>query len=108
MSARARHWLFLASAPVLAVLLLIALAKLPGFGRYPGPYGDLINSVAVDERHVTNAISAVNFDYRGLDTLGEEYILFTAVVGVMLLLREQRAGRARPVIAAEGREVRER
>ena len=35
-------------------------------------------------------VSAINFDYRGLDTLGEEYILFAAVAGVALLLRERR------------------
>ena len=27
------------------------------------------------------------FDYRGFDTLGEEFILFVSVVGVMVLLR---------------------
>ena len=35
----------------------------------------------------TAAVSAVNFDYRGFDTLGEEFILFAAVVGVASLLR---------------------
>lgn len=34
--------------------------------------------------------SAVNFDYRGFDTLGEEYILFAAVTGLALLLRQAR------------------
>ena len=58
----------------MAGLLLWAITGLPGFGKYPGPYGDLINSVAVVERHVTNVVTAVNFDYRALDTLGEEYI----------------------------------
>jgi multicomponent Na+:H+ antiporter subunit B len=74
----------------MAGLLVWAVTGLPGFGKYPGPYGDLINSVAVLERHVTNIVTAVNFDYRALDTLGEEYILFAAAIGVMLLLREQR------------------
>jgi multicomponent Na+:H+ antiporter subunit B len=32
----------------------------------------------------------VVFDYRGFDTLGEEFILFAAVIGVALLLREAR------------------
>ena len=90
MSARIRQLLFLASAPGMALLLLWAISGLPGFGNYPGPYGDLLNSVAVYERHVTNVVTAVNFDYRALDTMGEEYILFAAVIGVMLLLREQR------------------
>jgi multicomponent Na+:H+ antiporter subunit B len=39
---------------------------------------------------VTNAVSSLVFDYRGYDTLGEELILFISVVGVAMLLREQR------------------
>src|SRR5439155_13452002 len=39
------------------------------------------------ERHVTNVVTATVFDVRGFDTLGEELILFAAVVGVVLLLR---------------------
>ena len=35
-------------------------------------------------------ITAVNFDYRGFDTLGEEFILFAAVLGLALILRERR------------------
>lgn len=40
------------------------------------------------ERHATNVVGAVVFDYRGIDTLGEVFILFTAVTGVVILLRE--------------------
>jgi len=32
-------------------------------------------------------VAAVLFDYRGLDTLGEATVLFTAVTGVLLLFR---------------------
>ncbi len=38
--------------------------------------------------HVNNVVTAVLFDYRGLDTLGEATILFTAVSGVLTVLRE--------------------
>ena len=63
---------------------------LPDFGHYRGPYGDVLNAVAVPERHITDVVTAVNFDYRGFDTLGEEFILFAAVIGVAILLRAQR------------------
>jgi multicomponent Na+:H+ antiporter subunit B len=46
-----------------------------------------LNRVATPERHATNVVAATVFDYRGLDTMGEEFILFTAVVGVVMLLR---------------------
>lgn len=35
-------------------------------------------------------VSAVNFDYRGIDTLGEESMLVGAVTGTMVLLRGNR------------------
>lgn len=36
-----------------------------------------------------------NFDVRAVDTMGEEFILYAAVIGVMLLLRDEtRSGRA--------------
>lgn len=88
MSDRIRIVVFLPSAAGLAALLLWGLLGLPAFGDCQGPYGDAINTVAVKERHLTNMDSAVNFDYRGLDTLGEEYILFAAIIGLALLLRQ--------------------
>lgn len=63
---------------------------LPEFGHYPGPYGDILNAVGTAERHGTNIVTLVTFDYRGFDTLGEEYMLFAAVIGAVLLLREHR------------------
>jgi len=35
-------------------------------------------------------VSAVNFEYRGFDTLGEEFILFIAATGVATVLRHLR------------------
>ncbi len=80
--------MFLVSAAGLASLFGWAFAGLPAFGDYRGPYGFLLNHVVTPERHATNVVGAVVFDYRGFDTLGEEFILFTAVTGVVMLLRE--------------------
>jgi multicomponent Na+:H+ antiporter subunit B len=76
--------------PILGVLgafLFWGLSGVPPFGRYHGRYGHLVNTIALPQRHTSNAVAAVVFDYRGLDTLGEEFILFGAVVGVVMLLR---------------------
>jgi multicomponent Na+:H+ antiporter subunit B len=84
----------LLALPVLAglgVLLFWGFSGLPPFGHYHGEYGHLINTIAVPQRHTSNAVTAVVFDYRGFDTLGEEFILFGAISGVVLLLR--RGGR---------------
>lgn len=91
MSRRFRLSLFGVSAAGLAALLLWGVAGLPDFGHYRGPYGYVLNTVAPTERHVTNVVAATVFDYRGFDTLGEEFILFSAALGVALLLREERA-----------------
>src|SRR2546423_933580 len=46
----------------------------------------------------TGVVSAVNFDYRGFDTLGEEFILFTAAAGVSVVLRRLRGERERSAV----------
>jgi multicomponent Na+:H+ antiporter subunit B len=85
-----RRRVFLAAAAVAGGLLLWGLTGMPDYGVYPGPYGDVLNAVAVEERKATNVVAAVTFDYRGVDTMGEEYILFAAVIGVAIVLRAQR------------------
>ncbi len=88
-----RIFVFVCSALALFFLYLWGLGGLPPFGHYKGPYGDVLNQVAVYERHATDVVTAVNFDYRGFDTLGEEFILFISVVGCTLLLRVQKKER---------------
>jgi multicomponent Na+:H+ antiporter subunit B len=72
-----------------AALLLLVFLTLPAVGKGASAYGDTINLVAKDERQVTDTVAAVTFDYRGFDTLGEEAMLFAAVLGVVILLRER-------------------
>ena len=96
MSPRGRRLLFLPAAAGLLAGLLAAVARLPAFGHYPGPYGFVLNGVAVTERHATDLVAAVNFDYRAFDTLGEEFILFAAVLGIVVLLRSMRGEREAP------------
>jgi multicomponent Na+:H+ antiporter subunit B len=90
MTRRARVWLFAVGAIGVGALLVWSFTGLPSFGHYRGPYGNVINAQTAPQRHATNAVAAVNFDYRGFDTIGEEFILFAAVIGVSALLRLQR------------------
>lgn len=94
MSRRFRLRLFLLGAIGLVALYLRAASEIPPAGRYRGPYGDVLNRVATVERHATDVVTAVNFDYRAIDTLGEELILFTSVLAVAVLLRRRRGDRA--------------
>lgn len=90
MSPAVRRVVFLIAAVGLAFGLVKAMVRTPAFGDYRGPYGLILNQVAVPQRHVTDIVAAVNFDYRGVDTIGEEYILFVAVTSVLMLLRTER------------------
>lgn len=93
MSLRARKGLFLAAAVVFGFVLIWGLSGLPAFGDYRGPYGTVLGQVVVSERHATEVVGATTFDYRGFDTMGEEYILFAAVMGLVILLRQLRSER---------------
>ncbi|GAC1422042.1 MAG: hypothetical protein NVSMB62_17460 [Acidobacteriaceae bacterium] len=87
MTDRLRLRLFLLFGSAFFALYCYSALTLPAWGDYRGPYGDVIARLAVYERHTTDTVNAINYDYRGFDTLGEENILFAAVLGVMMLLR---------------------
>jgi multicomponent Na+:H+ antiporter subunit B len=93
-SRRIRVRILVPALGVFGFLLAWAFVGIPDFGNYHGPYGYILNRVVVPERHMTNVVTAVVFDYRGFDTMGEEFILFAAVVGVVLLLRQWGRGEA--------------
>jgi multicomponent Na+:H+ antiporter subunit B len=90
MSRRARLLMFAVAGPGLAAVMLIGMHGMPRFGHYHGVYGLLINKIEVPERHATDLVTALNFDIRAFDTLGEEFLLFASVAGVALLLRRLR------------------
>lgn len=93
MTPRQRLWFFAVAAAGLVACYLWAFSGLPGFGNYPGPYGQFILRVAVSQTHATGVVSAINFQYRGFDTVGEEFILFTAAAGMSVVLRKLREER---------------
>ena len=57
---------------------------------------DGVASVIVAEdlakTHAVNAVTAVVFDFRGYDTMGEAFILVTAISGAMVILRRKEKG----------------
>jgi hypothetical protein len=106
-----RRTIFLVAAAGLGALLVWGLAGLPDFGDYDGVYGLTLNRVAVGERHATDLVTAINFDYRAFDTLGEEFILFVrrarsgaaAARGARRGARSARRRRSRPPRARDER-----
>lgn len=89
MSRRMRIWILAPALTGLGALFAWAISGMPAFGDYRGPYGFVLNRVVVPLRHTTNVVMGANFDVRAIDTMGEEFILFAAVTGVTLLLRDE-------------------
>lgn len=73
----------------LGALLAWAIAGLPAFGDYRGPYGYVLDRIVVPLRHTTNVAMATTFDVRAVDTMGEEFILYASILGITLLLRDE-------------------
>lgn len=73
---------------IMAVFLFISSLMMHPFGNPEETnMDDEIIENAQIETGANNGVTAVVFDYRGFDTLGEATILFTAVAGVMIIFR---------------------
>ena len=75
---------------VFAALLVVTAFLIHPFGDPPSEMDDYIIANTQRETGANNAVTAVVFDYRGYDTLGEATILFTAVTGVVMLFRKRK------------------
>ncbi len=76
---------------VMVAFLVIGMVLIHPFGDpSPTDMDDYIIENAQNQTGSNSVVASVVFDYRGLDTLGEATILFTAVTGVLLLLRTQK------------------
>lgn len=86
MSRGIRLVVFLVGAGCVGAMFAVAFFRMPAFGGTVHLYRDLAVSAALAHR-TANVVSSVNFDQRGIDTLGEETILLASVVGAAVLLR---------------------
>jgi multicomponent Na+:H+ antiporter subunit B len=87
---RLRAGAALAGLALILAGLVWADSGLPGFGHYDHRYGAVVAHETVPTRSATNAVVVTAFDFRAFDTLGEEFILFISVIGVLVLLRRLR------------------
>jgi multicomponent Na+:H+ antiporter subunit B len=95
---RRRLVVFLPACVVLAAVLGWGLVQLPGFGLPHSDYARYLAEHAPAQRHASNVVATVVFDYRGWDTAGEELIMFAAVTGTALLLRAHREEGGKPKV----------
>jgi multisubunit Na+/H+ antiporter MnhB subunit len=68
-----------------------ALAELPSFGSPTMLVAREYIALGLEKTGAANVVAAIILDFRGYDTLGEATVMFTAVVGVLTIMR--RAGR---------------
>lgn len=85
---RVFEWIF--ALAVIAVLVVTAF-ELPTFGSAVNP---AVNTVyeryvgqGIKDTGAVNLVAAMILDYRAFDTLGESFVLFTALISVIMLIR---------------------
>lgn len=76
---------------IVAVFLLFGSLMMHPFGEFNEENNPEMDQYIIDntqnETGADNGVTAVVFDYRGFDTLGEATVLFTAATGVILIFR---------------------
>ena len=76
---------------VVALFLIFGALMTHPFGEFDEDNAPEMDQYIIDntqsETGADNGVTAVVFDYRGFDTLGEATVLFTAVAGVILIFR---------------------
>ena len=88
---RGNHNLVAALVCVIAGMLLLgAVTELPAFGDIASPVHQHVAPRYIaesgSELHIPNVVTTVLASYRGFDTLGETIVVFTAGLGVLMLL----------------------
>lgn len=66
----------------------IALSQLPEFGNPVMRVSSIYIEQCLQKVGAANIVSSIMLDYRAYDTLGEATVLFTAVIGVIAVMRE--------------------
>lgn len=94
------RWLFntISTLSFIALFLIFAyfaLKELPTFGQPIMRVAKEYIERGLTKTGATNLVAAIILDFRGYDTLGEATVLFTAVMGVLAVMR--RIGRIKNV-----------
>lgn len=89
-----RPWLPLLLVIITGVTLVYGTMDLPAFGDPDAPAHTGVAKryieQGMEETGVPNLVTAVLASYRGFDTLGETAVIFTAGIGVLLLIGGRR------------------
>lgn len=88
------HWPHLVLVTITGIALVWGTLDLPAFGDPDAPAQTHVAGAYLERTptdiDVPNVVTAVLASYRGYDTLGEVTVVFTAGLGVIMLLGRQR------------------
>lgn len=83
--------LYQTTAIILCMIFLYsfirAIASLESFGEHTTRTAAAYIQDGISGTGSVNLVTGIVFDFRGYDTLGEATILFTAVIGILMILR---------------------
>jgi len=87
------RWLFNTATTFIFIFIFLlfgyfALKELPSFGEPIMRVANEYIKTGLAKTGATNIVAAIILDFRGYDTLGEATILFTAVMGVLAVIRK--------------------
>lgn len=75
---------------ILTAMFFMSAALMRPYGEPPSVMDDYIIENSQQETGTNNVVSAVVFDYRGYDTLGEATVLFLTATAVIMLFRREK------------------
>lgn len=78
-------WFFIVVITGFCIYASVEMSMLPP--TYEG-IANLIVDDTLEKTGAINSVTAIVFDFRGYDTLGESFVLFTAVSGASVILRK--------------------
>lgn len=85
-----RQWGPLLIVFVAGAAMLYAVGDMPAYGAADSPANSYVGTdylaKTAEEIHIPNVVTAVLASYRGYDTFGEVVVIFSAGLGVLLLL----------------------
>ena len=84
-----------------AAVMLLVVANLPAYGSADAPtvneVGERYVEQGMTETGAVNSVAGMILDYRAFDTLGESFVLFTAMCAVTMLMRGEQGKKRKPV-----------
>lgn len=73
---------------LIGIFLIYGAFKMAALDPSYNGVAEIIVDETVEKTHAKNVVTAVVFDYRGYDTLGESFVLFTAITASVAVLRK--------------------